>query len=265
MFNEQATRYDERAGLPPSVGQAVARSIVAIADVAPGEVVVELGAGTGEIGAHLARLPIRYVGLDSASEMLDVFRDKAVDGAPLLVVADCNQPWPLPDGSVAVAFASRVIHLLEPDHVVRETTRVCRAAGFLLLGRVLREPDSLKERLRRRRQQQLLAASIVPRQGEAGARRVIECCVRAGGEALGRRVVAEWAGETTPAAILAAWEPLTRMGSFPVDVVTRAGILSEIRTWARDELGDLDCPESFRERYAIDIVRLPERRSGGVW
>ena len=49
------------------------------------DLVVELGAGTGEIGAHLARLPLRYVGLDSSPAMLDVFRAKA---APCLTIAD---------------------------------------------------------------------------------------------------------------------------------------------------------------------------------
>ena len=43
------------------------------------DLVVELGSGTGEIGAHLARLPVRYVGLDSSPAMLDVFRSKAAE------------------------------------------------------------------------------------------------------------------------------------------------------------------------------------------
>ena len=47
------------------------------------------------------------------------------------------------------------------------------------------------------------------------------------------------------------------MGSFPVDPVTRSEILADLRDWARAEIGDLDRPEAFRERYAIDVVRLP--------
>jgi hypothetical protein len=47
------------------------------------------------------------------------------------------------------------------------------------------------------------------------------------------------------------------MGSVAVDPVTRADILDELRRWGRAEFGDLDRPAAFRERYAIDVVRLP--------
>ncbi len=70
-------RYDARVGLPESVGAAVAAEIMACAELQTGDLVLELGAGTGEIGVHLARLPVRYVGLDSSPAMLDVFRAKA--------------------------------------------------------------------------------------------------------------------------------------------------------------------------------------------
>lgn len=256
-FDRQAPHYDARAGLPAAVGAAVARAIVDPVGARAGDLVVELGAGTGEIGAHLARLPVRYVGLDSSPAMLDVFRAKAGMGSPSLVVADCNRPWPLPDGSASVVFASRVVHLLDPGHVVREAARVCRPGGALMLGRVLRAPGGIKERLRRRRQELLVEAGITPRQGEAGTRRVVARCLAAGAESLGRREVAEWTGETTPAQVIAGWATLPRMGSAAVDPAMRADILAELRRWGRAEFGDLDRPEAFRERYAVDVVRLP--------
>ncbi len=256
-FDDQALQYDGRVGLPASVGSLIARSIIRHANAGPGDLVVELGVGTGEIGVHLSRLPVRYIGLDSSQAMLDVFRAKVVGGAPSLVIADCNQPWPLPDGSAAVVFASRVIHLLEPEHVARESVRIGRSGGVLMLGRVLREPDSIKEHLRRRRQELLVDAGIIPRQGEAGTRRVVERCRAAGAESLGRRVVAEWTGKTTPAEVIAGWASLSRMGSVSVGPGTRTDILDELRHWAQAEFGDIDRPEALRERYAIDVVRLP--------
>jgi SAM-dependent methyltransferase len=256
-FDAQAARYDARAGLPPTAGAAVARAIVDRAGLGAGDLVVELGAGTGEIGVHLARLPVRYLGLDASSAMLAEFRVKAVASAPTLVVADGNARWPLPDGAAAVVFASRAVHLLDPGHVAAETRRVCGRGGYLVLGRVLREPDGLKERLRRRRLDLLVDAGLAPRQGEAGTRRVVALCEAAGAASLGRQVVAEWTGAATPAAIIAGWEGQTRMGSVAIDPATRARVLDAIRAWAQLALGDLDRPEAFRERYAIDIVRLP--------
>ena len=255
-FDAQASHYDARVGLPEAVSAAVARAIVEQANAGADDLVVELGAGTGEIGLHLSRLPVRYVGLDSSKAMLDVFRAKVVMGSSL-IVADVNQPWPLPDGSAAAVFASRVIHLLAPEHVTREAVRICRPEGVLILGRVLRDRDSIKERLRRQRQTLLVEAGITPRQGEEGTRRVIERCLAAGAESLGRREVAEWTGENTPTQIISGWETLSRMGSVSVDSVTRADILDALRHWGRAEFGDLDRPEAFRERYAIDVIHLP--------
>jgi SAM-dependent methyltransferase len=227
------------------------------ANARAGDLVVELGAGTGEIGVHLARLPVRYFGLDASAAMLDVFRAKAADVSPSLVTADCDRTWSLPDGCATVVFASRVVHLLQPDHVVRETMRVCRPAGSLIVGRVVRDRDGIIERLRRRRLDLLKAAGISARQGEDGTRRVIDGCLALGGVSLGREVVAEWTSVTTPAQVIAGWETLSRMGSVSVDPVTRADILEALRHWGRAEFGDLDRPEAFRERYAIDVVRLP--------
>jgi hypothetical protein len=49
------------------------------------------------------------------------------------------------------------------------------------------------------------------------------------------------------------------MGSVAVDAATRAGIIEAVRSWALAEIGELDRPAAFRERYVIDVVRLPAR------
>jgi len=258
-FDEQAPLYDARAGLPAAAGADVARAIVEGAGTRPGDLVVELGAGTGEIGAHFARLAVRYVGLDRSAPMLEVFRGKMTESSPSLVVADCDRPWPLRDGAASVVFASRVVHLLDADHVAREARRVCRPAGCLIVGRVMRDDDGAKARLRRRRRALLANAGLAPRQGEEGTRRVVERCRAAGGTSLGPQVVAEWTGATTPAAVIAGWERLSRMGSIEVDPATRAAILDDLRGWAGSAFGDLAHPQPFRERYVVEVVRFPSR------
>ncbi len=256
-FDTQALHYDARVGLPPHASAEIARSILDWSGAGADDLIVELGAGTGEIGVELARLPVRYLGLDGSPGMLDVFRAKTAGAAPALIVADCDATWPLPNGSATVVFASRVIHLLQPDHVVRETMRVCRPGGYLMLGRVQREPGSLKERLQRQRRQLLQEAGIHARQGDKGAREVIARCVLAGCVSLGRRVAAEWSGETSAGAIITSWETLSRMGSVEVDPDTRASILAELRDWARVEFGDLERLHPFREQFVIDLARMP--------
>jgi ubiquinone/menaquinone biosynthesis C-methylase UbiE len=257
-FDEQATRYDARVGLPESAAAAVAAGIKAFAGLQAEDLVLELGAGTGEIGMHLVQLPVRYLGIDNSAEMLRLFRDKLGEQPASLLLADASQVWPLDDHAASVVFASRVIHLLDAKHVASETLRVCRPGGWLMLGRVLRDGDGVKERLRRRRLELLQQAGVGPLRGREGARRVIEHCLSAGAESMERRVVAEWSGAISPAEVIAGWTSLSRMGSVAVDPVSRQEILAELQDWAGAELGDLDQPETYWERYAIECVRLPQ-------
>jgi SAM-dependent methyltransferase len=256
-FDDQAQRYDGRVGLPAGVGAAVAQAIVDRAGAGVGDLVLELGAGTGEIGVHLDCLPIRYSGLDASPAMLALFRAKAAPASPSLVVADCDRTWPLPNGSATAVFASRVIHLLQPGHVAGETKRVCRPAGLLILGRVVRDRDSIVERLRRRRLELLAAAGMTAPQGEAGTRRVIEACTALGGVSLGRQIVAEWTIETTPSEILATWNALNRSGSVTLDDTRRESLQRDLRDWVQRHAGDPDQPETSPAHYAFDIVRMP--------
>jgi SAM-dependent methyltransferase len=257
-FDEQAQRYDARVGLPESVATAVASEVVACAGLRSDDLVLELGAGTGEIGTHLARLPVRYVGIDNSAPMLQIFRQKLGTESASLLLADAGQGWPLDDDAAVVVFASRVIHLLDAEHVARETARVCRPGGWLMLGRVLRDEDGVKERLRRRRLQLLRQAGVGTLRGREGAGRVVEQCLVVGGQSMGRRVIAEWSEATTPAEVIAGWASLTRMGSVAVDPALHQQILAELEAWARQELGALDQSEVGRERYALDLVRFPE-------
>jgi SAM-dependent methyltransferase len=256
-FDDQAPHYDARVGIPESVAAAVASDILACAGLRADDLVLELGAGTGEIGTHLARLPVRYLGIDNSAPILQIFRQKLGARPASLLLADAGQVWPLDDHAAAVVFASRVIHLLDAGHVARETARVCRPGGWLMLGRVLRDEDGVKERLRRRRLELLRQAGVGSLRGREGAGRVVEHCQLAGGLSMGRRVVAEWSEATTPAAVIAGWASLTRMGSVAVDPAMHQEILAELEAWAREEIGALDHPEVGRERYAVDLVRFP--------
>jgi SAM-dependent methyltransferase len=230
---------------------------MACAELLTDDLVLELGVGTGEIGTYLARFPVRYVGIDTSAAMLQLFREKLGEWPALLLLADASQAWPLDEGVASVVFASRVIHLLDAEHVTKETFRVCLPGGWLMLGRVLRDEDGVKERLRRRRLELLKRAGVGSLGGREGAGRVVERCLSAGSQSMGRRVVAEWSGAISPAEVIADWTSLSRMGSVAVDPVTRADILDELRHWGQAEFGELDRPEAFRERYAIDVVRLP--------
>ncbi len=125
-FDAQATGFDRRAGLPAEAVEAIAAAVVATATPVPGGVLLEIGAGTGEIGVELARAAaMPYVGVDASLSMLARFRSRlhassasARHGA--IVQADADRLWPIGVGRARIVFMSRALHLLELGRVAAE-------------------------------------------------------------------------------------------------------------------------------------------------
>jgi ubiquinone/menaquinone biosynthesis C-methylase UbiE len=256
-FDSQAATFDDRAGLAPDVARAVADAIVEIAGAAPDDLVFEIGAGTGEIGLHL--LPaVRYLGIDRSAGMLDLFRAKlGTDRSRVdLVHADADDRWPVDDDAVTAVFGSRVAHLLDADHLEAELRRVLRPGGSFLVGRVLRDPESARSRLRQQRQRVLRDHGVQPRQAEKLTEQLVARLAAGGAEVIDTRPVASWAVSTSPEEILTRWATLTSMGGVELDADVRMKILEDLRVWAERELGDLAAVGSSTERYTVGGVRF---------
>ena len=260
-FDNQAPVFDDRTGLPPEAAAAVAGAVLGFdGRVGRPEVVLEVGAGTGELGRHLVGRVDRYVGIDTSRPMLEVFASKlapsaAGDRVPLLVRADADAPWPVATGRVPVVFASRVAHLLSGDHLVAEVSRVSRRPGCFVVGRV--ERDGIKKSLRQRREALLVERGIAA--GRSGLRRtraVLDAFVAEGAIAQPRRTVASWTAFTTAEEVIAAWETMSTMAGQPVAPDSKAEILTELRRWADREFGGLDRQHSYGEHYTLEGVLL---------
>ena len=89
LFDGQAEAFDRRAGLLPALCRQIAATVVELGGGETADLVVEAGAGTGEIGVWLAAQR-RYVGFDLSSGMLRQFRDRLAGSTAgcLLVRAD---------------------------------------------------------------------------------------------------------------------------------------------------------------------------------
>ena len=150
-FDSQAHYYDQRVGLSDAAGAAIAQAVLALAGPGPGDLVAEIGAGTGLIGRWLTQSVVDYVGLDVSRGMLTRFRQRLHAGSSaVLLQADGNCQWPMADGSARIIFSSRALHWLTRDHVVNETFRVAHPhLAVLLVGRVQRHRDSVPARMQR--------------------------------------------------------------------------------------------------------------------
>lgn len=111
-----------------------------LAQVAPGERVLDLGCGTGELAMRLAQRvgPAgRVAGIDAAEGLIAGARRKAKRaGLAIDYQVGLIEQLPFPDASVDVVVSSLVMHHLAPDilgRTVKEIRRVMKPGGRVFI------------------------------------------------------------------------------------------------------------------------------------
>jgi len=262
LFDGQARLFDRRTGLPEDCCHAIVRKVIEIGEAKPGDLIVEIGSGTGQLSQWF-EAPVRYAGLDLSAGMLKECRRRLDTdlSSRVLIQADANASWPLADGVARVIFSSRAVHLLQQEHVALEVFRVASSTGAtLILGRVERKPESVRARMANEMNERLRRHGFVGRRGERRNQKLFELCCRRGAEALEPVAVAQWRILASPRQSLDSWHALTGLGGIPVPASTRAEILRELESWAQEMFGGLDVEFESEETYVLKSLRLPAMR-----
>lgn len=261
LFDGQAGLFEKRAGLPEACCPDIASKVIEIGEAKPGDLIVEIGSGTGQIGEWF-KAPVRYAGLDFSAGMLKEFGRRLESDSPgrLLLQADGNRRWPLADGVARVIFSSRTMHLLDQEHVASEFLRVASSGGAaLILGRVEREPESVKARMAKEMNERLRARGFAGRRGERQNRKLFELCCGSGAVELEPMPVARWTTIARPRQSLDSWRSKEGLGGRRVPDAIKVEVLRDLEIWAEEEFGELDREFESEETYVLKSVRISKK------
>jgi hypothetical protein len=255
-FDAQANGYNKRTGFPD---EAVAPIVAAICDMVPGlgdGVLMELGAGTGTLGAALASRAGTYIGMDRSPAMLGQIASSAgqLPGMHRLI-GDASTTWPIQSGTVQCFFTSRALHLFDLDNVCSEVYRTADPAGAtFLVGRVERDPASPQVMLRREMRRQLREAGYRAHDGQRAWEQLETVLCGWGGQLLPTRTAAQWRRHRSPAQMLSAWENKPGLAGLSLSGATKTLILSQVRDWAINRYNDPDEPCEIQESYVLQGI-----------
>lgn len=247
--------------MPAAASAEVAAVVVSRLGLRPGELLLELGAGTGELGSAFARrLPagVSYLGLDLSLGMLTRFGERIRGGEARLgrILADGSRRWPLAEGSASAIFCSRAAHRLDADVFLAETRRVLRPGGRVVFGSLERSSESVRSALQRRMRELLAEVTGEPGAGRDRRRRHRELAAALGG---GERVeAAAFEVMETPARALAGWRSKAGLAGLALAAEVQEEVLGRLETWAHEQYVDLERPRPAIERYELLIARLGE-------
>ena len=259
-FDAEAARYERRAALPDEVCRRAAETALAAAGAGAGDLVVEVGAGTGLIGRWFAGHGVRYLGFDLALGMLARFAERraAERGEAVLVQADGERRWPLADAGVRLVFATRALHLLAVDHAAGEVRRLAHPGGAsLLIGRLRHPADGPRERMAEAMRGRLAERGYAARPGRRREERLLAALAAAGGERIAEWEVGSWQEARSPARSLADWRSKPGLGGFEPPAAVKSEVLAGVEAWARATFGDLERARPSPVRFVMEGVRLP--------
>ncbi len=131
-FDQIGSRWDELR--QSFFSEAVRDKALALADVRPGQLAADIGAGTGFLTEGLIRRGLRVIAVDQSAVMLDAMRQRfSAEDAIDYRQGDAER-LPLDDASVDVVFANMLLHHVEnPPTAIAEMMRILKPGGRVVI------------------------------------------------------------------------------------------------------------------------------------
>ena len=131
-FNEIAGEWDTMR--QNFFSNEVRETALAIAEVQPGKVAADIGAGTGFLTEALLKQGLKVIAVDHSQEMLDQIRKKFAGSNRVETRLGESEQLPLLEESVDYVFANMYLHHVEsPSDAVREMARILKPGGVMVI------------------------------------------------------------------------------------------------------------------------------------
>jgi ubiquinone/menaquinone biosynthesis C-methylase UbiE len=264
-FDRAANYYDSTRGFPPGVAERIIASLLGYTQKA-GDLsannLLEIGVGTGRIAAPCLAQGYILTGIDLSWNMMEKFhhmmqKKSSTFRGSLLGLAQADASLlPFTAQSFDAVLAVHVLHLIPGwREVIKESRRVTRPGGSLIVGYEGRSPNSPISQMREKFDEILLTYGVNRNRilkrdySDVDKYMLDQGCsdVDCSG--------AEWTTRTTLAGDI---EKLTQRiwsstWDIPDDIYAES--ISKIKTWAADTYGDLRVERGVPHRFVWKIYR----------
>lgn len=144
-FNKVASKWDQMREhfFKPKLRD----KIVRLANVKTGDIVADIGAGTGFLSEGFLKYDIEILALDQSENMLHVMQNK-FGFDKIKYFKGTSEAWPLPDSTVDIIVSNMFLHHVEdPKKSIKELYRILKSSGKLIISDLDRHNHSflLKE------------------------------------------------------------------------------------------------------------------------
>jgi ubiquinone/menaquinone biosynthesis C-methylase UbiE len=131
-FEKVATQWDRmRARF---FSEVVRDRALLMADVQPGKIAADLGAGSGFVAEGLLRKGLKVLAFDQSEAMLAVMKKKFGGAEDIEYHIGDSKHLPIPDETVDYAFANMYLHHVEsPSQTIREMARITKHTGKVVI------------------------------------------------------------------------------------------------------------------------------------
>jgi ubiquinone/menaquinone biosynthesis C-methylase UbiE len=141
-FDRQASSYDEAEAF---WRRAAGRVVVAAANPSEGDVILDLGCGTGEVSVVLARRAKQLIGIDISPAMLEIaaqrVKSEGVDNVELRTGDFCTLPALSGISLVVSNYAIHHLSLDEKTRLFRQIFDLLPEKGLFVMGDVMWSMD----------------------------------------------------------------------------------------------------------------------------